>query len=117
MSSVTLNLVVLRSLDMARAAEFYSRLGLQFTRHQHGKGPEHYSAESGGSVFEIYPMTPDGPSTLGTRIGFRVPSLDSAMAAISEHHEAVISPPKDSEWGRRAVIADPDGHCIELLQQ
>ena len=117
MNHIALNLVVLRSPNMARAAAFYSRLGLQFTEHQHGSGPQHFAAELGGGVFELYPLSPDGPSTLGTRIGFSVPSLDSAVAALSDYPGAVISPPKDSEWGRRAVVADPDGHRIELLQQ
>ena len=117
MNHVALNLIVLRSPDMPRAAEFYSRLGLHFTRHQHGSGPEHFAAELGSGVFELYPQSPDGPSTLGTRIGFSVPSLDSAIAALSEYPAAIISPPKDSEWGRRAVVADPDGHRVELLQQ
>ena len=115
MSAIALNLVVLRCSDMARAAAFYSRLGLQFTQHQHGKGPEHYAAELGGSVFELYPQAPDGPSTLGTRIGFSVTSLDEVMGALGEC--PIISAPKDSEWGRRAVVADPDGHRIELLQR
>jgi len=117
MNNVALNLIVLRSPDMPRAAEFYSRLGLQFTRHQHGGGPEHYAAELGSGVFELYPQSPDGPSTLGTRIGFSVPSLDSAIAALAGFPGAIISPPKDSEWGRRAVVADPDGHRVELLQR
>ena len=117
MNHIALNLVVLRSPDMARAAAFYSRLGLQFTEHQHGSGPQHFAAELGGGVFELYPLSPDGPSTLGTRIGFSVPSIDSAVAALSDYPGTVISPPKDSEWGRRAVVADPDGHRIELLQQ
>ena len=117
MNHIALNLVVLRSTDMARSAAFYSRLGLQFTEHQHGSGPQHFAAELGGGVFELYPLSPDGPSTLGTRIGFSVSSLDSAVAALSDYPGAVISPPKDSEWGRRAVVADPDGHRIELLQQ
>jgi lactoylglutathione lyase len=117
MNNVALNLVVLRSTDMARAVEFYSRLGLSFARHQHGSGPEHYAAELGGGVFELYPQSPGGPSTLGTRIGFSVPSLDAAIAALSDYSAAIISPPKDSEWGRRAVVADPDGHRVELLQQ
>ena len=114
---MALNLVVLRSPDLAQAAAFYSRLGLQFTRHQHGSGPEHFAAELSGGVFELYPLTADGPSTLGTRIGFSVPSLDTTIAALSDYPAAVISPPKDSEWGRRAVVADPDGHRVELLQQ
>jgi catechol 2,3-dioxygenase-like lactoylglutathione lyase family enzyme len=114
---IALNLVVLRSPDTARAVEFYSRLGLRFTLHQHGNGPEHFAAELGDSVFELYPLSADGSPTLGTRIGFSVPSLDSAIAALSDYLDVVISPPKDSPWGRRAVIADPDGHRVELLQQ
>jgi predicted enzyme related to lactoylglutathione lyase len=117
MNPVSLNLVVLRSPDLPRAAEFYTRLGLQFTRHQHGNGPEHLAAELGCGVFELYPSSPESPSTLGTRIGFSVPSLDTAVAAINEYGGTVISPPKDSQWGRRAVVADPDGHRVELLQQ
>jgi lactoylglutathione lyase len=116
MNNVTLNLVVLRSADMARAAAFYSRLGLQFMRHRHGTGPEHFAAELPGGVFELYPLTADGPSTLGTRIGFRVPSVDAAIAALSDFPGAIITAPRDSEWGRRAVVADPDGHRVELLQ-
>jgi lactoylglutathione lyase len=105
--------LVLRSLDMERAAAFYSRLGLQFTKHRHGKGPEHFAAELGDAVFELYPLSPDGPSTLGTRIGFRVTSLDSILVGLGD---AVIAPAMHSEWGRRAVVVDPDGHRVELLE-
>lgn len=53
MSQIQLNLVVLRSLDIERARTFYEVLGLVFTKHAHGKGPEHLSAEIAGAVFEI----------------------------------------------------------------
>lgn len=111
-----LSLVVLRSPDIDRAAAFYSRLGLWFARHRHGAGPEHFSAELPGGVFEIYPQTAEGASTLGTRVGFTVASVDEAVASLSEYPGAVISPPKGSEWGRRAVVTDPDGHRVELIQ-
>jgi catechol 2,3-dioxygenase-like lactoylglutathione lyase family enzyme len=117
MNPVELNLVVLRSSDIARSAEFYTRLGLVFAHHQHGNGPEHFAAELGDSVFELYPLASDGPSTLETRVGFRVQSLDAAIEAIGGYPGAVISPPKDSKWGRRAVISDLDGHRVELLQR
>ncbi len=116
MDEITLNLVVLRSKDLDRAAAFYTQLGVRFTAHQHGNGPKHFAAELGGTVFELYPMAPDGASTLGTRIGFRVPSLDRALAALSEFPKALVTPAKDSEWGRRAVVADPDGHRVELVE-
>lgn len=116
MNPIALNLVVLRSSDMERAADFYGCLGLRFTRHRHGKGPEHFAAETAGGVFEIYPFAPGGASTLGTRIGFRVASLDEAISALRDFPQAVISPAGDSPWGRRAVVADPDGHRVELVE-
>jgi hypothetical protein len=96
---------------------FYSRLGLQFTRHRHGTGPEHFSAELPSCVFELYPKSADDPSTLGTRIGFTVESVDGVILALSDFPKAVVSPAKDSDWGRRAVVADPDGHRVELVQR
>lgn len=114
--TLSLNLVVLRSTDLERARSFYECLGLQFTRHQHGSGPEHLSAELGGCVFELYPQSSNGASTLDTRIGFIVPSLEAVIAAIRDYPAAIISPPQASPWGRRTVVADPDGHRIELVQ-
>jgi lactoylglutathione lyase len=116
MNKITLNLVVLRSPDIARAAAFYTRLGLQFTKHRHGKGAEHFAAELPGGVFELYSQTADSPSTLGTRIGFAVTSVDSVIAALADYPGAVVSAPKDSEWGHRAVVVDPDGHRVELTE-
>lgn len=114
--TLSLNLVVLRSADLERARSFYELLGLKFTQHRHGSGPEHLASELGGCVFELYSLSPNGASTLGTRIGFSVPSLDSVIAALSDYPAVIISPPQDSPWGRRAVVADPDGHRIELVQ-
>lgn len=116
MSEISLNLIVLRSPDISRVVAFYTRLGLKFSRHRHGNGPEHFAAELPGGVFEFYPLLPNSEPTLGTRIGFSVPSVDAALAALSDYPDAVLTPAKDSEWGRRAVISDPDGHKIELLQ-
>ena len=116
MSNITLNLVVLRSPDLARAVGFYRRLGLQFYQHRHGNGPEHFAAELAGGVFELYPPSSDGASTLGTRIGFQVPSVEAALAALSDYPAAVVTSARDSEWGRRAIVVDPDGHRVELLQ-
>lgn len=103
---------------MARAAAFYSRFGLEFSKHRHGSGPEHFAAElPGGGVFEIYPLPADGPTTTGTRIGFRVPSVDAALAALGDYPAAIVTPARDSEWGRRAVVTDPDGHRVELTER
>ena len=110
-----LNLVVLRSPDIHRAAKFYSALGLLFTCHSHGSGPAHYTSDVSGLVFEIYPLTPKSGSTIGTRIGFVVDSVDELVPLVVEIGAQITTPPCNSEWGRRAVVKDLDGHSVELL--
>ena len=111
-----LNLVVIRSPDIDRAVLFYRNLGLQFTKHAHGSGPEHYSCEGGGLVFEIYPLRPTDAPTSAARLGFVVEQVDSLLKAFVELGAEIVSPPKDSPWGRRAVVRDLDGHSIELVE-
>ena len=110
-----LNLIVLRSPDIHRAVAFYQTLGLVFTLHAHGSGPEHFSSEFNGLVFEIYPFGPKSAPTKGTRIGFRVDSVDPLLLLLIALGAELITPPADTEWGRRAVIKDLDGHIVELI--
>lgn len=116
MSKVDINLVVLRSADLTRAEQFYSAIGLRLAREQHGTGPEHLAAELGDAVFEIYRQG-DSESTLGTRIGFRVPSVADAIAAAVSAGGTLVTPAKHGPWGLRAVVADPDGHRVELVEE
>ena len=109
-----MNLTVLRSTDIDRASEFYSEMGLLFTKHRHGTGPEHYASVIDGFVFEIYPLGKH-PPTIGTRIGFSVDDVDSIVSMLLDVGAELLSEPANSEWGRRAVVKDLDGHVVELL--
>lgn len=112
------NLIVIRSKAIDSLAEFYSLLGCDFKKHSHGKGPEHYAHEVDGAVFEIYPQKEGGPSSLGARIGFEVQSLEDSIRNVKASGRGkVVSESKDSPWGRRAVIDDPEGHRVELIQK
>jgi len=110
-----LNLVVIRSPDIDASAKFFSAFGLTFEKHSHGKGPEHYASDSDGTVFEIYPQAED--STSATRLGFSVADIDQTLKLTEELGAKTLSQPKDSPWGRRAVIQEPFGHRIELIQK
>ncbi|MEX2213706.1 MAG: VOC family protein [Phycisphaeraceae bacterium] len=109
-----LNLVVIRSPDIDRAVEFYRALGLEFKKHAHGTGPQHYACEWSAFVLELYPLPDGAVPTTGTRIGFAVNSVDETVAKLVAIGGTIISPPADSPWGRRAVVADFDGHRVEL---
>jgi catechol 2,3-dioxygenase-like lactoylglutathione lyase family enzyme len=116
MSDVVLSLVVLRVADLERSAAFYRILGLIFTKHRHGTGPEHYACDMSGTVFELYPRRDESDSTSRTRLGFKISNLDQTLVALEQAGAKIISPPKDSPFGRRAVVDDPDGHRVELSQ-
>jgi lactoylglutathione lyase len=117
MNGIRLNLLVLRVSNLDRAGGFYELLGMSFARHAHGNGPIHLSAEFDGFVFELYPATTTQPVTANTRIGFAVADVDEIATKLSSFAGAkLVTAPQDSEWGRRAVVADPDGHRIELTE-
>jgi len=113
---IELNLVVIRSADIDRAVAFYRLLGLEFDKHRHGKGAEHFACESGQAVFEIYPRRDATDATASTRIGFRVAGVDQLLERLEAAGATVISAAQDSPWGRRAVVTDPDGHRVELTE-
>jgi len=120
MSKARLNLLVLRSKNVAAALEFYRAVGLAFVEEQHGSGPIHYSCELGGMVVEIYPgsdgAAPDRKVGGATTMGFSIKALDSTMATLEALKVEVVSGAKEGPWGRRAVVLDPDGRAIDLTE-
>jgi predicted enzyme related to lactoylglutathione lyase len=115
-STTELNLVVIQASDLEASKAFYECFGLIFGREQHGRGPEHYASEVGNVIFEIYPLRGGSPAN-PIRIGFQVPSLDQAIAALQHQSAKILSQPQDSPWGRRAVVEDPDGNRVELTER
>ena len=112
-----LNLIVLRSSDMETLASFYEAIGILFEKHQHGKGPVHMGGEVDGLVFEIYPKRNEEDETKNLRLGFEVESIEQTLKKIEEFEYKMITEPRDSPWGLRAVIDDIEGHRIELTEK
>lgn len=111
----TLNLVVIAVRDLEAAKEFYGLLGLDFSSEQHGAGPRHYAATSGSTTFEIYPSD-KAEIRNPLRIGFEVALVDRTIETFQQAGVGILSMPKESPWGRRAVVEDPEGNRVELAQ-
>lgn len=111
-----LNLVVIKSARPEQLLAFYRLLGLAFDQEQHGQGPVHWAAESNGAVFEIYPHEGEFSGCETVRLGFAVPTLNDVMDAIQENRHVVSSAPKQTPWGLRAVVRDPDGRAVEVIE-
>jgi lactoylglutathione lyase len=116
LTSSSLNLIVIRSSDIERAVALYSQLGIAFTRQRHGNGPEHYSSQIGEIVFEIYPFTSNAGASTGARLGFVVTALDQVIMNLSRMGVKIVTHPKKSELGLKAIIEDFDGHKIEISE-
>ncbi len=113
--AVSLNLVVIRSADLNRSARFFAALGVELAREIHGSGPEHLAGRVGSVVLEVYPS--EGTvKTKGVRLGFCVQSIAKVLDSLAKESGVVLSPPKDSPWGMRTVVVDPDGHRVELTE-
>ena len=120
MNRPSLNLIVLRSASLDLALRFYGALGLEFTQEQHGKGPVHHSCLLGGMVLELYPgkpgAAPERSRGGATLLGFQVNDLDTLLDALVSLGAAVLTPHRNTEWGRRAVVQDPDGRAVEFTE-
>jgi lactoylglutathione lyase len=115
-ATIALNLIVIYTADLKAAKAFYTCLGLTFQSERHGKGPEHYAAELGAVVLEIYPLSA-GKSRGSVRLGFQVTALDRVLQTLRERSAKIRTEPQDSPWGRRAVVEDPDGNRVELVER
>lgn len=110
------NLLVIRVGDLASSRAFYEALGVELRSEKHGTGPAHWTHDSDGFVFEIYPRRTEADSTSAVRLGFSVPALAPIMPRLAALGAEIVTPPQESEWGLRAVVRDQDGHVVELRE-
>ncbi|SEW52516.1 VOC family protein [Chitinophaga arvensicola] len=110
-----LHLIVIKTSQPDLLSGFYTSLGFQFHYHRHGNGPFHYASVGEGPLLEIYPL-PKNVTVADhtTRLGFTVANVDDILQKLPE--ATIISAPELTEWGYSAIIQDPDGRKIELLQ-
>ena len=108
-----LNLLVLRTPKLEDLRRFYSALGAQFESERHGNGPEHYAATLGDDlVLELYPALDGATPDAGLRLGLSVNDIGETLRSLGQ-----TATPRQTQWGLRALVRDPDGRTVELLQR
>lgn len=117
MSKVSLSLLVLKTQQVEKLRVFYSMFGIEFCEEQHGTGPTHFAGQLQDTVFEIYPLAEREQPDSSTRIGFVVDDLNFVLESLWRHQFCKLKKAKQTEWGYRAVVRDPDGRAIELYQR
>lgn len=118
MADVSLTLLVLKTPQVDRLRAFYQTVGVEFTEEQHGQGPRHYAGQVGDVVIELYPLADDGATVdTSTRLGFSVDKLTEVVQALEGIGTHVVKQPSQTAWGLQAVVKDPDGRSVELIQR
>jgi catechol 2,3-dioxygenase-like lactoylglutathione lyase family enzyme len=103
-------------MDLEKSRAFFELLGMTFTKHAHGSGPEHYAHEDELGVFELYPRKEASAAGDHTGLGFSVSNLEHShvdFAAAGFEPQAI----RDDPWGRSFVVRDPDGRRVEVSQK
>jgi lactoylglutathione lyase len=116
---VRLNLLTLRAADLRATARFYEVLGFAFAEERHGVGPEHLASISDGAhswTLELYPAT-CAVDTQALRLGFEVANLDAMLERLVAAGGQIVTKPRTGPQGRRAVVGDPDGRRVELVER
>ena len=117
-SQKMLNLLVIWSQEPTNLVKFYNLLGVNLQPEQHGNGPLHYAAQlSGNTIFEIYPAASAEKVTQNIRLGFDVDNLATILDEITKIGGTIHQAAKMSDWGYRAVILDPEGRKVELIER
>ena len=111
--------------DIDRALAFYvGVLGLK-EQMRIPLGPDEHEVVlgfpegKGGGLILMWSTKRSAAYALGdgySRFILNVSDLDGALAQLTAQDVRVVSPPKDAGPMRYAMIADPDGYVIELLQ-
>lgn len=110
-----LRLLVLRTMDPEKLADFYTVLGFVFEYHKHGNGPFHFSAVIGKTVLEIYPLIKgQTEADKNLRLGFGVDNFDETVLKLKALQVPFTMDPAQTEFGFMAVVTDPDDRKIEL---
>lgn len=113
-----IRLLVIRTLEIARLADFYALLGFTFEYHKHGKSPYHYSAPVGNTTLEIYPLAKgQTEADKELRVGFALDDFENTMATLKDRGVEFVSEPMQTDYGFMAIIIDPDGRRIELYKK
>jgi lactoylglutathione lyase len=107
--------IILLTTNMKKSIKFYKdTLGLPIKT----KSADWTEFFSDGTVLALHPAKKKyklraGPNML---IGFMVNDLDDLIKQLKRKKVKFFKKPKEEPFGKHAIILDPDGHLISIVQ-
>jgi len=108
--------VILLVRDMKRSSDFYRDvLGMQL-KHESEDWVEF--SKGTGTVLALHPArkTPNTNKRTGMLVGFNVSDLDDICREFEKKKVKFYKKQTDESFGKHAIIEDPDGHLISLVE-
>jgi len=110
--------VILLVSDIRRSTKFYKdTLGLTLK----SKSKDWIEFFKDGTVLALHPankkLKPKSRKPkVGMLVAFRVISMDEAYKVLKRKRVRFMKLPKDEDFGKHAIILDPDGYMISLIE-
>jgi predicted enzyme related to lactoylglutathione lyase len=106
--------VILLVSDMKRSTKFYrDTLGMKLKKQS--KGWTEFS--EGGTVLALHPASRKKIRNNNSMlVGFNVSDFDDVISELKKKKAKFYKKPKEEAFGKHAIIQDPDGHLISIVQ-
>ncbi len=110
--------VILLVSDIKRSTKFYKdTLGLTLKT----KSKDWIEFFKDGTVLALHPadrkLKPKSSKPkIGMLVAFKVISMDEAYKELKRKRVRFMKEPKDEDFGKHAIILDPDGYMISLIE-
>lgn len=111
--------LTINTSDQHRLVSFYESLGLNFSPMKVTIGSEAYKSTLPGFEFVIFGIKKNDKisSTPNMALRFHVSNLEEVMERVKEVPGAqVVFDAEAMVEGRMAILLDPDGHSVEIIQ-
>ena len=106
--------VILLVSDMKRSTKFYrDTLGMKLKK----QSKDWTEFSEGGTVLAIHPANRKRIKKNNSMlVGFSVSDFDDVINGLKKKKAKFYKKPKDEPFGKHAIIQDPDGHLISIVQ-
>jgi catechol 2,3-dioxygenase-like lactoylglutathione lyase family enzyme len=106
--------VILLVSNMKRSTKFYrDTLGMKLKK----QSKDWTEFSEGGTVLAIHPVKKKKiRRNYSMLVGFSVSDFDDVIAGLKKKKAKFYKMPKDEPFGKHAIIQDPDGHLISIVQ-
>ena len=113
----TLFRITLNSAQPDVLLRFYSVLGFQFSQKNVDKGSRAWQGQLGEIGLEVFNIKETFSNRIpGVQMSFRVKGLEALVDQFRALRAQIMIEPLDTKTGQMAIVMDPDGRSVELIQ-